>query len=399
MSQNNDVPDNTKPTNKGNQQKRPFRRSLFGGMLGGVLSTLLFIGLFFYNGLVNVGGDATHTNVDSDANDSIPATTVTSDDNTELNIADISEAIVGVINVQKQSVWMESEDANVGSGIIYKKENDKAYIVTNYHVVKDAEDLEVNINQDKRVQAKVLGTDELSDLAVLEISGEHVDYVAELGNSKDSDIGDTVYAIGNPLGLNFSGSVTKGIISGLDRSVEVDTSGQNRSPDWEMQVIQTDAAINPGNSGGALVNSKGKVIGINSMKVAQATVEGIGFAIPIDTALPIMEELENDGEVARPVIGIAAVALSEVPAQYHHKVIVPDSVDGGIVIANVEDDSSAELAGLQQFDLITKINDKDIKSMLDLRKYLYLETTIGDSVHLEVYRAGEKLNISLELIE
>src|SRR5699024_1307638 len=248
MSQNNDVPDNTKATNKGNEQKRPFRRSLCGGMLGGVLSTLLFIGLFFYNGLVNVGGDATHTNVDSDANDSIPATTVTSDDNTELNIADISEAIVGVINVQKQSVWMESEDANVGSGIIYKKENDKAYIVTNYHVVKDAEDLEVNINQDKRVQAKVLGTDELSDLAVLEISGEHVDYVAELGNSKDSDIGDTVYAIGNPLGLNFSGSVTKGIISGLDRSVEVDTSGQNRSPDWEMQVIQTDAAINPGNS-------------------------------------------------------------------------------------------------------------------------------------------------------
>src|SRR5699024_8153323 len=242
-----------------------------------------------------------------------------------------------------------------GSGIIYKKEDDKAYVVTNNHVVSDAEEVEVALDEDNKKDAKVLGTDELTDLAVLEIDGEDIDTVAKLGKSDDLEVGEDVIAIGNPLGVEFSGSVTKGIISGLERNIPVDTSGNNQ-PDWYSEVIQTDAAINPGNSGGALVNKDGEVIGINSMKIAQQAVEGIGFAIPMDAAEPIMEQLEKEGKVDRQFIGISTASLDEVPPQYQQKINLPDDVDSGMVVADIEQGSPADDAGLDQFDVITKID-------------------------------------------
>src|SRR5699024_4671447 len=163
--------------------------------------------------------------------------------------------------------------------------------------------------------------------------------------------------------------------------------------------IQTDAAINPGNSGGALVNSDGKVIGINSMKIAKTAVEGIGFAIPIDTAMPIIEQLEADGKVARPFIGISTASINKVPQQYRDQVQLPEDVEGGMVVAQVETGSPAENANLQQVDVITKINGNKITSLIDLRKYLYKETEIGETVELEIYRDGEKQTVSLELVE
>src|SRR5699024_7334813 len=165
----------------------------------------------------------------------------------------LEQAIVGVINKQQQNIWENGEDAGSGSGIIYKKEDGKAYVVTNNHVVQNAKQVEVDVNGE-RVEAEVKGTDELNDLAVLEIDASNVEEVANLGTSEDLQVGETVIAIGNPLGMEFAGSVTKGIVSGLDRAVEIDTNGDGQA-DWVTEVLQTDAAINPANSGGALAKA------------------------------------------------------------------------------------------------------------------------------------------------
>lgn len=216
-------------------------------------------------------------------------------------------------------------------------------------------------------------------------------------SSDDLTVGETVLAIGNPLGLEFANSVTKGIISGLNRSVSVDTNSDGQ-PDWVTEVIQTDAAINPGNSGGALVNADGQVIGINSMKIAQSSVEGIGFAIPTSTALPIMEQLEKDGEITRPQIGISTVSLMQVPPQYRYEIKLPNEVEGGMVVANVQANSPADRAGLKQFDVITKIDGNEVTSILELRKYLYSKN-VGDKVKLEYVRDGEFHKTDLKLEE
>src|SRR5699024_7559167 len=191
-----------------------------------------------------------------------------------------------------------------------------------------------------------------------------------------------------PLGMDFANTLTKGIISGLNRSISIDTTG-NGQPDWVTEVIQTDAAINPGNSGGALVNTDGEVIGINSMKIARQEVEGISLAIPMDSALPIMEQSEVDGKVARPFNGVTMAPINQVPAQYRNQVQLSDDVEGNVVIAQIETGSPADEAGLQQFDIITKIDGENITSILDLRKYLYSETEVGDTLEMEIYRNGQ----------
>ncbi|WP_186576684.1 S1C family serine protease [Aquibacillus kalidii] len=326
-------------------------------------------------------------------------TTIASEDNSSLSaaITNVSDAVVGVSNIQQVNLWEESEASGTGSGVIYKKEDGSAYVVTNNHVVEGAKEVEVILTNGEHVQAEVLGTDELTDLAVLKIDASQVTQVAPLGTSKNLSVGETAIAIGNPLGTEFAGSVTKGIISGLERSVEMDLNSDGQA-DWTTEVIQTDAAINPGNSGGALINSSGQVIGINSMKIAQEAVEGIGFAIPIDDAKPIIEQLENGGSVERPFIGISAISLSNVPDVHKQRTLnLDDSVTDGVVIADTQPGSPADQAGLQQYDVITKLNDKDITTMLDLKQYLYSETGIGDKITVTYYRDGEEKTTSLTL--
>lgn len=385
-----------KEKSKGPSNMKAFFFGLVGGLIPvAILLTLLFTNVIAFENTSKTDG-AQGTNHHSGQN--VITTMASEDADSSTNIAEVSEAVVGVTNLQRQSIWTSSEEAGTGSGIIYKKENEKAYVVTNHHVVNGAEQVEVVLANDERIPAKVLGTDELTDLAVLEIDGEKVNRVATLGTTEDKQVGENVFAIGNPLGMEFANSLTKGIISGLNRSVSVDTTG-DQVADWVTEVIQTDAAINPGNSGGALVDANGEVIGINSMKIASTQVEGIGFAIPIDTALPIMEQLETNGKVQRPFIGISMATLNQVPMQYRHNVILPDGVDHGMVVASVEPGSPAEKAGLQQFDVITKIDDHETPTALELRKYMYSETKVGDTVKLEIYRNGEKQVIDLELMD
>ncbi|BDG45399.1 putative serine protease YyxA [Parageobacillus caldoxylosilyticus] len=309
----------------------------------------------------------------------------------------VSDAVVGVVNIQEASFWSQEGEAGVGSGVIYKKENGKAFIVTNHHVVENASQLEVSLKDGTRVPAKLLGSDMLMDLAVLEIDAKHVKKVAEFGNSDTVKPGEPVIAIGNPLGLQFAGSVTQGIISGTNRTVEVDFD-QDGAPDWNAEVLQTDAAINPGNSGGALVNIEGQVIGINSMKIAQEEVEGIGFAIPINTAIPIISDLEKYGQVRRPYMGVELRSLSDI-SSYHLQATLhlPKNVTEGAAIIEVVPMSPAAQAGLKQFDVIVALDDHKIRNVLDLRKYLYTKKSIGDEMKVTFYRDGEKRTVTMKL--
>ncbi|KAA0547202.1 PDZ domain-containing protein [Bacillus sp. BGMRC 2118] len=308
-----------------------------------------------------------------------------------------SGAVVGVINIQNNRMLQPDQEAGTGSGVIYKKKDGKAYVVTNSHVVNGASKIEVSLEDGKRVAGKLLGEDVYMDLAVIEIDASLVKHVATFASSDHIKLGEPVLAIGNPLGLEFSGSVTQGIISGLDRSIPVDYN-QDGSADWEADVLQTDAAINPGNSGGALVNANGDVIGINSMKINQTSVEGIGFSIPISIAIPIIESLEVHGKVIRPYLGVATRSLADV-ASYHwqHTFKLPSDVTEGVFIEQVGPNSPAAKAGLQEMDVIVKLDGEKIESMVQLRKYLYQKKNVGDTITISYYRNGELTETKMTL--
>ncbi|MED0969660.1 MULTISPECIES: S1C family serine protease [Bacillus cereus group] len=312
------------------------------------------------------------------------------------------DVVVGVINMQ-QSVdpfamqpTGQEETAGTGSGVIYKKSGNKAYIVTNNHVVDGANKLAVKLSDGKQVDAKLVGKDPWLDLAVVEIDGSNVNKVASLGDSSKIRAGEKAIAIGNPLG--FDGSVTEGIISSKEREIPVDIDGDKR-PDWQAQVIQTDAAINPGNSGGALFNQNGEVIGINSSKIAQQSVEGIGFAIPINIAKPVIESLEKDGVVKRPALGVGVVSLEDVQAYAVNQLKVPKEVTNGVVLGKIYPISPAEKAGLEQYDIVVALDDQKVENSLQFRKYLYEKKKVGEKVEVTFYRNGQKMTKTATLAD
>lgn len=366
------------------------------GLVGGL--TVAVIGfLMLFNGVIPFQNETIPSSDDTSPTASLIQTGSSEDISTAM-LSNVGEAVVGVANIQNQSLWSESNDVGTGSGVVYKIEGDRAYIVTNHHVINNASSVEVILSDGERVPAQLHGSDELTDLAVLSIDKEHVSTVATFGSSEDLVVGETAIAIGNPLGEEFAGTVTKGIISGLNRSLTVDSNQDGRA-DWTVDVIQTDAAINPGNSGGALINSRGEVIGINSMKIALASVEGIGFAIPIDEAQPIIEQLESSGEVNRPFMGISAVDFSTVPTEHVTQTLKldPEQISSGIVVAEVHPNSSAANAGLRMYDVITDIDGTPITNMMDLRQYLYQETSIGETVTVTYFRDGVQSTVDLTL--
>lgn len=333
------------------------------------------------------------------------STNIVTTDITE-TVEKTSGAVVGVTNLQtaQQSPFMPTAEsgtqkAGAGSGVIYKKTGDWAYIVTNNHVVEGAEKVTVTLADETELDAEVLGTDVWTDLAVLKVPSEQIKTVIEFGDSSVLKAGEPAIAIGNPLGLQFSGSVTTGVISGTERLVPIDIN-KDGTEDWQAEVLQTDAAINPGNSGGALINIQGQLIGINSMKIAQDAVEGIGLAIPINSAIPVIEDLESKGAVERPSMGVSILDLSEVPQQARQSELqLPEEVEGGIVVNEVSPSSSADKAGLQQFDVIVEMDGKPVASIQELRQHLYNETEVGDRLKVKAYRNGKLLDFEIELNE
>ncbi len=309
-------------------------------------------------------------------------------------VEEAAPAIVGIVNVQNQMTNYyspfghqqntdESVESGSGSGVIFKKDGNNAFIVTNYHVIEGADEIEVSLDSGERTTAELIGGDALSDLAVLRIDSKYAASVLSFGDSSSLRAGEEVIAIGNPLGLDLSRTVTQGIVSAVDRTVSVTTS----AGEWELNVIQTDAAINAGNSGGALLNTAGQVIGINSMKISDEGVEGIGFAIPSNELVPIINEIIETGSVQRAYLGVSLMSLSEVPTMYLQRLNIP--VEEGVIITSVEAGSAAAEAGLEAQDVIVKMDDQSIANSTELRKYLYSDLEIGDQVTIEFYRNGE----------
>lgn len=307
-------------------------------------------------------------------------------------VSKVSPAVIAVVNLQKANFFDNKyTETGIGSGIIYKKAGDYAYVVTNNHVVEGASKVEVRFNDNSKVSAQILGRDALYDLAVLKIKADKVKSVAEFGNSAVLKRGEPAIAIGNPLG--FSGTVTEGIISSTNRTIPVESNNVS----MQAQVLQTDAAINPGNSGGALANIAGQVIGINSSKIADEDTEGIGFAIPINVAKPVINKLEKDGKIERPLLGISIVDLSDVPSDEAKQLKLPSGVTEGLVVTGVQKNKPAEQSGLKSGDVITEINGKKITSYLDFSTYMYTKLQPNQTVTIKYYRSGKERTTKLTL--
>ena len=293
----------------------------------------------------------------------------------------------------------KGKQVSTGTGFIYKIENNKAYIMTNNHVIDGGDTAKVEFNDnDKQYEVTIVGGDTYSDIAVLTLDLKDIDREiepVEVGKSVDAKLGDTVFTVGAPMGINYKGTVTKGIISGLERLVEVSLSNST-STDYYLKVLQIDAAVNPGNSGGPLCDVSGKVIGIISLKIVQDEVEGMGFAIPIEDALEQAKLLEEGGEVIRPFVGISMLDLSNDFVLYQNRITVPEGITKGVAVLEVVNGSPADKAKLQKGDIIVSIGDSKVGSIAEFRYELY-KHKVGDKVEITYYRDNKMQKTTITL--
>lgn len=286
---------------------------------------------------------------------------------------------------------------STGTGFVYKKTGGKGYIMTNNHVVDGANNVKIIYSNGTTTTADILGKETYSDIAVLTVKDDTVLSVVSLGDSTKMRLGDTVFTIGSPLGSEYSGTVTRGILSNKDRLVAVSLTSGSTS-DWIMKVLQTDAAINPGNSGGPLLNINGEVIGINSLKLVENEIEGMGFAIPIEDAIYYAEILEKGEKISRPYVGIGMLDISNPYSLRYYGINIDSSVTSGVVITEVEKNSPAYKAGLQKGDVIYQINDEDVNSIAEFRYVLY-KSRPGDTITLKYYRGADKKSVNVKLVK
>ena len=306
--------------------------------------------------------------------------------NVKIDESGISQAVGKIYDatVTIQS-YRNSRLYATGSGFIYKKDDKYGYILTNHHVIENNEYIIITLSNDDQVQGEVLGSDIYLDLAVIRIDQEHVSQVAKIGTSEDSYVGDTIITVGSPVGYEYRGTVTKGTLSGKNRMVEVSVVTTN---DFMMNVLQIDAAINPGNSGGPLLNVNGEVIGINSLKLVEDEVEGMGFAIPIEYAMKYIDKLENDEVIERPYIGISMLNVTDTYRLYQSGIKLNKDIEKGVVIVSVNKDTGAEKAGLKKGDVIIAIDGKEVTTAAYLKYELY-RSEVGDTIEVTYNRDGK----------
>ena len=337
----------------------------------------------------------------------VSKTAVKNENSTTQAVDKVKDAVVSVItyssNSQNSLITSDETDTDTnaeqvfseGSGVIYKKEGDTAYIVTNTHVINGAKKVDIRLADGTKVPGDIVGSDTYSDIAVVKIAADKVTTVAEFGDSNQLTVGETAIAIGSPLGSEYANTVTQGIVSSLNRNVSLKSEdGQAIS----TNAIQTDTAINPGNSGGPLINIQGQVIGITSSKIASnggTSVEGLGFAIPANDVINIIKQLEKDGKVTRPALGIHMVNLSNLNTTDLQKLKLPGNVTSGVAVRSVQKNMPAN-GHLQQYDVITKIDDKAISSTTELQSALYSHS-IGDSMTVTYYRDGKEETTTIKL--
>ena len=292
-------------------------------------------------------------------------------------------------------VYTRNQLSATGTGFIYKKDSSNGYILTNFHVVNNSTSVKIIMTNGNRVNATILGTDNIGDIAVLSIPVKEVTKTAELAATDDIRVGSTVFAIGAPMGSEYSGTTTRGCVSAKDRMVSFSLSDVG-SNDILMRVIQTDAAINPGNSGGPLINLAGEVIGITSLKLVQEEIEGIGFAIPIEDAMKYMDELEKGEAIKRPVLGVQLLDLDETYALFYSNININEDVKTGAVVQNVLANTSASEAGFKKGDVILQVGTVKVDNKAELRYELY-KYSAGDKIKIIYYRDGKTSNVEVTL--
>lgn len=393
--------------------------SLIGGGVGGGVA---------YYGFDHSGNLGVTDTSNKAGTTKVSNVSVKQSDASQAAFSKVKGAVVSVINLQKQSNDDESTwgslfggsdnsssgsskssgqltEYSEGSGVIYEKKDGSAYIVTNNHVISGSDKLEVILSDGTKLSASKVGADSVTDLAVLKINGAKVNTVASFGDSSKIAAGQTVLAIGSPLGTQYATSVTQGIISAKSRTV--DTTDDNGQTTGQATVIQTDAAINNGNSGGPLINLSGQIVGINSMKLSgssdsssdSATVEGMGFAIPSNEVVSIINQLVTNGKVVRPALGISAIDLDQVSADQQKSILkLPSSVTSGVVVAGYTKTSIAKSAGLKEYDVIVAIDGTKVTNMADLHTELY-KHKVGDTVQVTYYRGSSKKTVSIKLTQ
>lgn len=315
----------------------------------------------------------------------------------EQGIADAVEKVYDSVVVVEN--LKAGELQATGTGFIFKKSDNKYYVMTNYHVINGASSVKIQLTNNKELNVEVLGGDSYSDIAILAFESTDDYSIAEIGSSTDARVGDTTFAVGAPVdSTTYSWSVTRGIVSGKDRMVKVTTSSQTTSSDYIMKVLQTDAAINSGNSGGPLCNSNGQVIGITNMKLVSnstSNIEGMGFAIPIEDAIDFANKIINGEDITRPTLGVSMLDISSTGLAYYN-ISVPDNVTNGVVIMSVSKGSAAEEGGLKKGDVILEIDNVKVTSSALLKYELYRHN-IGDEITLKINRNGFEKTLKIKL--
>lgn len=358
--------------NSGPKTKGTLAAGLIGAVIGGVIVAAVLLGVLYYNGILT-----------SRSAQTIDGQRVIVDD---VNVASeveavaqtVPQSVVGIsAAVTQQSLLGTSEGTSVGSGFIVTSDG---YIVTNQHVISDSNNITISLNDNSTHTGKVVWSDSTLDLAVLKIDATGLAAVT-LGDSSKTLVGESVVAIGNPMGLKYQRSVTSGIVSALNRSLMVDSNM------IAEDLIQTDASINAGNSGGPLCNAKGEVIGINTYKNYEA--EGMGFALPIDIAKPIVTKIISTGNFTPIVIGISGYDSQQ--ASYYSN---SQKFSKGIYVDSVTDGSGAASAGIQKGDIITAIGGSEVNSMLEMKSVLY-NLSAGDTVNVSYTRGNSEQTVQV----
>ena len=313
--------------------------------------------------------------------------------NVTINDTGIAEAVAKVYDaVVVVSTYSDDTYVASGTGFVFRHDGDTYYLLTNYHVIEDGNHVTVTFTDGSIVETEIIGFDEYQDIAVLAIESDEEYTVAEIGNNDETRIGDTTFAVGAPLDSAYSWTVTRGIISGKDRMVEVEIDNGN----YIMKTLQTDAAINSGNSGGPLCNANGEVIGITSLKLVNDGIEGMGFAIPIEDAIDKAEDIINGEVTDYPYLGVSMLDFADAYFSQYYSLIRQSNLDGGVIVTDVVEDSPAANGGIRANDIITAMDGEEVPSVAYLRYYLY-QHNVGDTVTFTVYRNGDTRDIEVTL--
>jgi serine protease Do len=322
-------------------------------------------------------------------NENIKTTTVEEE-------SDLKKAIN---NVYESTIYIEvSGNRGVissGSGFVYKEDEKYGYILTNYHVIDGGNKFNVTFTDGSDADAELISGDEYYDIAVLKVSKDKIKSVSTIGNSSNLELGDTLFTVGAPLGKEYMGTITKGIVSGINRMVSVELG----SGSYLMEVIQTDAPINSGNSGGPICNIRGEVVGITSSKLAGTGIEGMGFAIPINSVMDVIENIETGKEIVRPYLGVQLVDLTNTFAlQYYYGIKIGSDVEFGAVLSYVEEKKPADKAGLKAGDVIVEIDGEKVDDVSHF-KYVLYKHKVGDTIKVKYYRENKMKETTIVLSE